>query len=202
MLKPPKESRHGCWSTTNCCRPTRVRAPRGIGNTSGGSSRDRSARHREVRTEKAGASLVRAEGLDSDFVFAGFGGTPSWGIPDAAFQRAATAPFGTLRMTSGSASLDVPSTMLGNATAREFTWFSWAPRGESRNVGVRIDGALAWRARVAPGVSAATEPLLAPKAATTRIETDGDAFDPRALDPADYRDRVGIGVVRIRALRP
>jgi hypothetical protein len=36
----------------------------------------------------------------------------------------------------------------------------------------------------------------------THVEIDSDAFDPRELDAADYRDRVGIGVIRIRALRP
>jgi hypothetical protein len=157
---------------------------------------------REVRAEKVSTSLIRVDGLDSGFAFEGFGGTPSWGIPDEGFLRSETTPFGTLRMTNGSALLDVPSAMLAKATALEFTWFSWAPHGESRNVGIRIDGVLAWRARVAPGVSTISVPLLGPKVATTRVEIDSDAFDPRDLDPADYRDRVGIGVVRIRAMRP
>jgi hypothetical protein len=47
-----------------------------------------------------------------------------------------------------------------------------------------------------------TVPLPPSSRATTHVEIDSDAFDPRELDPADYRDRVGIGVVRIRALRP
>jgi hypothetical protein len=105
-------------------------------------------------------------------------------------------------MTDGSASLDVPTAMLGDATALEFTWFSWAPRGESRTVGVRVDDKLAWRARVPPGVSTVKVPLQPSSRAMTRVEIDSDAFDPRELDAADYRDRVGIGVIRIRALRP
>lgn len=157
---------------------------------------------RDVRTERLGISLVRADGLDRDLATAGFGGTPSWSIPDAGFQRPDVTPFGTLRMTDGSASLDVPAAMLGDATALEFTWFSWAPRGESRTVGVRVDDKLAWRARVPPGVSTVTVPLQPSARATTHVEIDSDAFDPRELDAADYRDRVGIGVIRIRALRP
>jgi hypothetical protein len=157
---------------------------------------------RDVRTERLGMSLVRTDGLDRDLASAGFGGTQSWNIPDAGFQRPAVTPVGTLRMTDGSASLDVPAAMLGNATALEFTWFSWAPRGESRTVGVRIGDQLAWRARLPPGVSTVTVPLPPSSRATTHVEIDSDAFDPRELDPADYRDRVGIGVVRIRALRP
>ena len=104
-------------------------------------------------------------------------------------------------MTNGSASLDVAAALLDGATALEFTWFSWAPRGEARAVAVRIDGADAWRSTVAPGVSTATVPLPPSQSATTRVEIHSDAFDPRALDPRDYRDRVGIGVVRIRAVR-
>jgi hypothetical protein len=59
---------------------------------------------------------------------------------------------------------------------------------------------LAWRASVAPGVSSVTVPLRPSKSATIHIEIDSDAFDPRELDPNDYRDRVGIGVIRIRTL--
>jgi len=33
------------------------------------------------------------------------------------------------------------------------------------------------------------------------IDIDSDAFDPRVFDPADYRERVGIGVVQIKASR-
>jgi len=157
---------------------------------------------RDVRTERPGISLVRADGLDRNLASAGFGGTPSWSIPDTGFLRADVTPFGTLRMTDGSASLDVPAAMLGDATALEFTWFSWAPRGESRTVGVRVDGDLAWRASVASGVSNVTVPLRPSKSAMIHIEIYSDAFDPRELDPNDYRDRVGIGVIRIRALRP
>jgi hypothetical protein len=122
---------------------------------------------------------------------------------DSGFLRAEGTPFGTLRMTDGSASLDVPTAILDGATALEFTWFSWAPRGESRAVGVRVDGGLAWRGVVTPGLARVAVPLpsLRPSA-TLHVEIDSEAFDPRLLDPADYRERVGIGVVRVRALRP
>jgi len=44
-------------------------------------------------------------------------------------------------------------------------------------------------------------PSLRPSA-TLHVEIDSDAFDPRVLNPTDYRERVGIGVVQVRALRP
>ena len=154
-----------------------------------------------TQVEPVALSLVRVDGLDSNLAFSGFGGTPSWSITDVGFQRSASTPFGALRMTDGSASLDVPSAMLDGATALEFAWFSWAPRGESQKVAVRIDGALAWNGVVAPGVSRAAVPLPARLPGTLHVEIDSDAFDPRVLDPTDYRERVGIGVVQIRAVR-
>jgi len=156
---------------------------------------------RVAQVEPVAVSLVRADGLDDDLAFRGFGGTPSWSITDAGFMRSEPTPFGALRMTDGSASLDVPSAMLDHAMALEFAWFSWAPRGESRTVAVRVDGALAWRGTVAPGPSRVAVPLPSRLPATLHVEIDSDAFDPRALDPADYRERVGIGVVQVRAVR-
>jgi len=156
---------------------------------------------RETQAKPVAASLVRADGLDDDLAFSGFGGTPSWSITDAGFLKSESTPFGTLRMTDGSASLDVPSAMLEGATALDFAWFSWAPRGESRTVAVRVDGALAWRGVVAPGPSRVAVPLPSRLPATLHVEIDSDAFDPRALDPADYRERVGIGVVQVRGVR-
>ena len=157
---------------------------------------------RSVQIENVALSLVRIDGLEANLAFSGFGGTPSWNIADAGFQRSASTPFGTLRMTDGSASLDVPSTMLDGADALEFVWFSWAPRGESRAVAVRLDDQLVWRANVAPGVSSVTV-SLPPRGTSTalHIDIDSDAFDPRVFDPADYRERVGIGVVQIKASR-
>lgn len=157
---------------------------------------------RSVQIENVALSLVRIDGLEANLAFSGFGGTPSWNIADAGFQRSASTPFGTLRMTDGSASLDVPSTMLDGADALEFVWFSWAPRGESRAVAVRLNDQLVWRANVAPGVSSVTV-SLPPRGTSTalHIAIDSDAFDPRVFDPADYRERVGIGVVQIKASR-
>ncbi|HKP67503.1 MAG TPA: hypothetical protein VJX31_12805, partial [Casimicrobiaceae bacterium] len=157
---------------------------------------------RVVQVENVALSLVRMDGLEASLAFSGFGGTPSWSIIDRGFQRSAPTPFGTLRMTDGSASLDVPSAMLDGATALEFVWFSWAPRGESRAVAVRINDQLVWRANVAPGVSNMTV-SLPPRGSSTawHIDIESDAFDPRVFDPADYRERVGIGVLQIKASR-
>ena len=56
-------------------------------------------------------------------------------------------------------------------------------------------------ARSSAESNAAPSSSLRPSA-TLHVEIDSEAFDPRLLDPADYRERVGIGVVRVRALRP
>lgn len=157
---------------------------------------------RVVRTETVRASLLRVDGLDAGLAYAGFGGTRAWRIADRGFWPAEATPFGTLRMTDGTASLEVPAMMLADATALEFTWFSWAPHGERTHVAVGFDGRAAWHAGVAPGVSTVTLPFR-PSAGDriVRIDVRSDTFDPRGLAPGDFRDRVGVGVIRIRALR-
>lgn len=155
---------------------------------------------REVVHESVQLKLSRVDALDSDIAFEGFGGTPVWGIADEGFFPAETTPFGTLRMTNGSAMLEVPSLLLRDATVLEFDWFSWAPWGETRATTVRIDGALAWRGMLPPGVSKSTVPLRQPLPSdAVRIGIESAAFDPRVLDPADFRARVGVGLRAIRA---
>jgi hypothetical protein len=105
-------------------------------------------------------------------------------------------------MTNGAASLDVPSELLRDAAALEFKWFSWAPHGEWRETTVRVAGLPAWHVTLTPGVT--TTEVRLPQAlprGSVRIEVDSAAFDPRTLDPADYRHRVGVGVLDIRAVR-
>lgn len=157
---------------------------------------------RGVKDETVRMVLARIDGLDANIAFDGFGGTPAWGIPDSGFYAADMTPFGIVRMTNGVASLDVPSGLLRDVASLEFKWFSWAPRGESRETTVRVAGLPAWQGTLAPGVSTTTVPLPQPlPSGSVRIEIDSAAFDPRTLDPADYRDRVGVGVIGIRASR-
>ena len=140
------------------------------------------------------------DALDPDIAFEGFGGASVWGIPDEGFFPPETTPFGTLRMTNGSATLEVPSRLLRDATVLEFNWFSWAPWGETRPTTIRINGALAWHGMLVPGVSKSTVPLGQPLPRdAVRIAIDSAAFDPRVLDPKDYRERVGVGLLAIRA---
>lgn len=157
---------------------------------------------RGVDDETIRMVLARTDGLDANIAFEGFGGTPAWRIADSGFYRADTTPFGTLRMTNGVASLDVPSELLRDAAALEFKWYSWAPHGESRETNVRVAGLPAWHGTLTPGVTTTEVPLpQALPSGSVRIEVDSAAFDPRTLDPADYRHRVGVGVLGIRALR-
>jgi hypothetical protein len=157
---------------------------------------------RGVQDETIRMVLARVDGLDANIAFEGFGATPAWRIADSGFYPAAATPFGTVRMTDGVASLDVPSELLRDAGALEFKWFSWAPHGESRETTVRVAGLPAWQGTLTPGVTTTEVPLpQALPGGSVRIEVDSAAFDPRTLDPADYRHRVGVGVLGIRALR-
>jgi hypothetical protein len=156
---------------------------------------------RDTASESLDAELARVDGLDPSVVATRFGNTPVWGIVDRGFYASAIAPFGTVRMTNGSASLDLPATLLANCDALSFDWFSWAPQNERRSTQVRIAGRDAWQADLPPGLSSSVVALPAgPLPDVVRVEIRSATFDPRSLDPADSRPRVGIGVVGIRAI--
>lgn len=156
---------------------------------------------REVASEWVDAQLSRIDGLDPAVAATRFGGTPTWGVADHGFYASTITPFGTVRMTDGSASLDLPAELLANAHALVFDWFSWAPRGEARPTRVRVADRDAWEGTLSPGVSTTVVAVPAePRAGVVRVEILSETFDPRFLDASDRRTHVGIGLLGIRAV--
>ncbi len=157
---------------------------------------------RTIVVEPVRLVLSRVAGLNPEIAFEGFGAKPTWGIPDEGFHASEVTAVGGLRMTNGAASVAIPVPLLRDATGLRFDWFSWAPRGESRETQVRLDGRPAWRGTLPPGVTSIVVPLppaLPP--GSLRIEIHSAAFDTRTLDPSDRRGNMGVGLLGIHALR-
>jgi hypothetical protein len=157
---------------------------------------------RDIESAVLGIALTRVGGLDAAFAERGFGNHAVWGLDDDGFYPPAPSPFGSVRMTNGHATLDVPAASLTAYRSLAFDWFSWAPWNESRSVSVTIAGHRAWQKTLPSGASHADVVLPAlPSRGTVRIAVDSDAFDPRRLDANDRRTGVGIGVLGIRGVR-
>jgi hypothetical protein len=155
----------------------------------------------DVASEAIDVDLARVDALDARFVEKRFGETPVFGVVDHGFYPAEPTPFGTVRMTNGSAMLEMPAVALAPFRTLQFDWFSWAPRGERRTTRVTIDGREVWSQSLAPGVSSSAVSLPPLGQGLVRIGIQSETFDPRFLDASDPRTHVGIGLLGIRPQR-
>ncbi len=143
--------------------------------------------------------LSRVDGFDDDALFRRFGAAPVWGVAERGFFPPELTQFGVVRLTNGSASLRIPSKMIGRATALVFDFFLWSPSGKARNLEIRIDGRLVWNAPIPSGVTTIRAPLWPSDEQNARIvEIASETFETRTIDPEDHRGPVGVALLGAR----
>jgi len=131
-----------------------------------------------------------------------FGSDRMWGSREKGFYNTEIASFGSFRYTTGNALLTLPAGVLDDANVLKVDLFTYADSAERREVEIDIAGHLAWRGKVAGGVSTVQVRIpddLPSEGVSLAIRS--ETVSPAKLGSPDRRDPLGVGLIGIRALR-